>query len=219
MSKVESESMIGVSRAGEALLPWESLTDYRALRDAFWRDHGPRGATEQALVARLVWIEWRRRRLALAERAAHMAALAERIGAAARTLERAGVRDSAVRERLDLKEIVESDASGDATKAKRHATDCEATARALALLKRNGADAYARAVAALHEDTRAWWDDGWPAIMATSATGRRQRSVWRRSYERMWNRRTRRLRRATLFDPRCVCWRSGKVSIPTGSSG
>ncbi len=160
MSKVESESVIGVSGAGEALLPWESLTDYRALRDAFWRDHGPRGATEQALVARLVWIEWRRRRLALAERAAHMAALAERIGAAARTLERAGVRDSAVRERLDLKEIVESDASGDATKAKRHATDCEATARALALLKRNGADAYARAVAALHEDTRAWWDDG-----------------------------------------------------------
>lgn len=63
--------MRGNVEVGEALalLPWESHDEYRALREAFWADHEPQGATEQALVARLIWIEWRRRRLALAERA------------------------------------------------------------------------------------------------------------------------------------------------------
>jgi len=37
-------------------------------------------------VGRLVWIEWRRKRLALAERAAHMASLADRLDNEQRTL-------------------------------------------------------------------------------------------------------------------------------------
>ncbi|MEZ5961712.1 MAG: hypothetical protein R3C30_15015 [Hyphomonadaceae bacterium] len=68
-----------------ALLPWESEAEYRVLYAAFASDHAPEGATEQTLVARLVWIEWRRRRLVLAERAVHMAALADRISSPTRT--------------------------------------------------------------------------------------------------------------------------------------
>lgn len=143
-----------------ALLPWESEADYRSLYDAFASDYAPQGATEQTLVARLVWIEWRRRRLALAERAVHMAALADRISSPTRTLERAGVRASDARDRLDLKDIVSSSADDDAVEAERHAADRKATTRALAILERDGADAYIRAVAALHADTRSWWEDG-----------------------------------------------------------
>jgi hypothetical protein len=146
--------------ASAALLPWESQADYRSLCDAFVSDYSPQGATEQALVDRLVWIEWRRRRLTLAERAVHMAALAERISSPTRTLERAGVRTSNARDRLDLKEIVNSSADDDAVEAERHAADRKGTARALAILEREGAGAYVRAVAALHADTRSWWEDG-----------------------------------------------------------
>ncbi len=150
---------VGDAGEGAVLLPWESPEQYRALRDEFRDDHQPHGATENALVTRLIWIEWRRRRLALAERAAHMAGLADRIDEGARTLKRAGVRDEAVRARLDLGEIVGSDAAGDAIEAKRHGEDRKASARALAMLERGGAGAYKRALAALHEDTSAWWEE------------------------------------------------------------
>lgn len=142
------------------LLPWESQADYRALCDAFADEYCPRSATERALVARLVWIEWRRRRLALAERAVHMAALSERITSPTRTLERAGVRTSDARNRLDVSEIVHASVDDDAAEAQRHAADRKATARALAILERGGPGAYLRAVDVLHADTRSWWEDG-----------------------------------------------------------
>jgi hypothetical protein len=144
----------------EMLLPWESAAEFRTLRGAFEREHAPKGATEQALVARLAWIEWRRRRLALAERATHMAALAERLNASARTLERAGVRSKAARERIDIAEVVSAAPADEAREAARHDADRKSTQRALAILDRGGAGAYDRALAALHEDTRAWWEDG-----------------------------------------------------------
>ncbi|MEL6243987.1 MAG: hypothetical protein AAFR41_11810 [Pseudomonadota bacterium] len=55
-----------------ALLPWESEETFAALHQA-WRDHyGPQGPAEEGLIDQLVWIDWRRRRLVLAERALHM---------------------------------------------------------------------------------------------------------------------------------------------------
>jgi hypothetical protein len=145
---------------GGGLLPWESAAEFEALRQAFNAEHAPAGPTEQALVERLVWIEWRRGRLRLAERAAHMAGLAERLDDTQRTLTRAGVRTRATRERLDLAEVVTSEPAADADLACNHAADRKATAKALAILERGGANAYARALDALHPDTRLWWDDG-----------------------------------------------------------
>ena len=145
---------------GEGLLAWESSAEFEQLRSAYHAEHAPEGPTERALVDRLVWIEWRRRRLRLAERAVHMAGLAERLADADRTLSRAGLRTRAARERLDLAEVVSSESGADADVSRRHASDRKATARALAILDRSGADAYAQALAALHQDTRAWWEDG-----------------------------------------------------------
>lgn len=143
-----------------ALLPWESKPAFAALRQEFYREHAPEGPTEQALVDRLVWIEWRRRRLALAERAVHMAGLAERLDDEQRTMKRAGLRSQAARERLGLDHVLTTTAADDVDTQRDHAADRKASARALSILEHGGADAYARALAALHPETRSWWEDG-----------------------------------------------------------
>ena len=45
---------------------------FERLRAALQTEHAPRGPTEAALVDRLSWIEWRRKRLQLAERASFL---------------------------------------------------------------------------------------------------------------------------------------------------
>jgi hypothetical protein len=153
--------MIGQDDLGaRALLPWESTAEFESLRLAFTAEHAPGGPTEEALVDRLVWTEWRRRRLRLAERAAHMAALAERVDDSRRTLARAGLRAGAARERLDLAEVATSGPSADDELRNQHAADRKATAKALVILDRGGANDYGRALNALHPDTRLWWEDG-----------------------------------------------------------
>lgn len=141
------------------LLPWEEASEFATLERGFLEDLVPHGAAECALVERLVWIEWRRRRLGLAERAAHMAAMTERLDDPERTLKRAGLRDEEARGRADLDAAVNAPVDAHA-EARRHSADRKCTARALALLDQGGGGAYERALATLHEDTRAWWEEG-----------------------------------------------------------
>lgn len=141
------------------LLPWESAAGFRALEAEFRQDHAPIGATELALVDRLVWIEWRRRRLALAERAAHAAALSDRLGNPKRILERAGVGTAEIQSRLDVAEIAHGGVNDDARDRIRHEADREASERALQVLENGGAGVYHSAVKALHPDTRDWWNE------------------------------------------------------------
>src|SRR5689334_24119454 len=54
-----------------ALLPWEDPEEYAALLTAFVEEHAPQGPTEEHLVEELAGILWRKRRLRLAEAAAH----------------------------------------------------------------------------------------------------------------------------------------------------
>src|SRR5262249_2898925 len=53
------------------VLPWEQETEYRALLAALVAEHAPRGPTEEHLVEDLAGVIWRKRRLRLAEGAAH----------------------------------------------------------------------------------------------------------------------------------------------------
>jgi hypothetical protein len=57
--------------SGYTVLPWEDAEEYRALVAALAAEHGPQGPTEEHLVEELVGILWRKRRLRLAEAAAH----------------------------------------------------------------------------------------------------------------------------------------------------
>ena len=53
------------------VLPWEDVGEYHALVAALVSEHGPQGPTEEHLVEELAGILWRKRRLRLAEAAAH----------------------------------------------------------------------------------------------------------------------------------------------------
>src|SRR3954453_13992810 len=53
------------------VLPWEDGEEYQALVAALVAEHAPQGPTEEHLVEELAGILWRKRRLRLAEAAAH----------------------------------------------------------------------------------------------------------------------------------------------------
>ena len=53
------------------VLHWEDADEYRAVDGALVAEHGPQGPTEEHLVEELAGILWRKRRLRLAEAAAH----------------------------------------------------------------------------------------------------------------------------------------------------
>jgi len=53
------------------VLPWEDADEYSALLAALAAEHAPQGPTEDHLVEELVGVLWRKRRLRLAEAAAH----------------------------------------------------------------------------------------------------------------------------------------------------
>ena len=55
------------------VLPWEDAEEYRGILAALVAEHLPRGPTEEHLVEELAGIFWRKRRLRLAEAAAHRA--------------------------------------------------------------------------------------------------------------------------------------------------
>ena len=57
------------------VLPWEDGAEYDALIEALAAEHSPQGPTEEHLVEELAGIIWRKRRLRLAESAAHHRAL------------------------------------------------------------------------------------------------------------------------------------------------
>src|SRR3954466_5408835 len=53
------------------VLPWEDAGEYYNLLEALAAEHAPKGPTEEHLVEELAGILWRKRRLRLAEAAAH----------------------------------------------------------------------------------------------------------------------------------------------------
>ena len=53
------------------VLPWEDAEEYRTLVAALVEEHAPYGPTEEHLVEELAGVMWRKRRLRLAEAAAH----------------------------------------------------------------------------------------------------------------------------------------------------
>jgi hypothetical protein len=53
------------------VLPWEDANEYQAVVAALVAEHAPQGPTEEHLVEEIAGIMWRKRRLRLAEAAAH----------------------------------------------------------------------------------------------------------------------------------------------------
>jgi hypothetical protein len=139
------------------VLPWEDADEYRALLDALVAEHAPQGPTQEHLVEELAGIVWRKRRLRLAELAAHRRGLGDAVSSktAAAALVLVGVEGQS----QWVADAIRATAA-DTEEAIRKFQEHEAmTRRAIELLGSKSSDAYQAALAALPEDVRAGWLD------------------------------------------------------------
>lgn len=141
------------------VLPWENADEYRAVVEGLVAERGPHGPTEEHLVEEIAGILWRKRRLRLAEVAAHrrgldgtLASYRETVKVALVHLDTAGQSERVV----DAIRATAADTEGDIADM---TADEVMTRRALDLLGSKRNDAYEAALAALREDTQAWWAD------------------------------------------------------------
>jgi hypothetical protein len=141
------------------VLPWENAEEYQALVAALVAEHAPRGPTEEHLVEELAGILWRKRRLRLAEAAAHrrgldhtFASYRETVKVALVHLDAPGQSERAV----DAIRATDSDTREDIRELEE---DKAMTRRALDLLDSMRNNRYEAALAALREDTHEWWAD------------------------------------------------------------
>jgi hypothetical protein len=141
------------------VLPWEDGEEYSTLLEALVAEHKPQGPTEEHLVEELAGIIWRKRRLRLGECAAYRRALKRTTDLYSETATAALVQVGG-----DIK----SHSVSDAITATEHQTtadladvesDQAMTEEALGLLQGKSPTAYTRALAALREDTREWWEN------------------------------------------------------------
>jgi hypothetical protein len=141
------------------VLPWEHREQYRVLLEALVAEHKPEGATEEHLVEELAGAIWRKRRLRLGESAAHHRALRRASDPYQHTAEAA---------LINLAGVVEANRVGDAIRATDEQTagdimdleeDQAMTEDALKILVNTSASAYSRALTALRDDTREWWQE------------------------------------------------------------
>lgn len=143
-----------------ALLPWESETEFHDLLRAYEQRYVPNGAAETDLVESLCLIAWKRRRLGLAERAAHMSAAKQR--SSMERTDPVSMRAhcaSPSKDRLHTNsfEALKTDEEADIRDKRDIAEDLAMTQAALRILKDGGQDSYDQALAALRADTLVWW--------------------------------------------------------------
>ena len=141
------------------VLPWEDADEYRTLVAALAAEHAPQGPTEEHLVEELAGILWRKRRLRLAEAAAHRHGLEATFAPWRNTVKAALVHLDAIGQCegvVDAIRATQADTEEDIADLDE---DEAMTRRALDLLGSGRNDAYEAALAALREDTRQWWED------------------------------------------------------------
>lgn len=142
------------------VLPWEDGNEYRKLLEALVAEHAPSGPTEEHLVEEIAGIFWRKRRLRLAEAAAHRRQLAKAVSGGEDTAEAAvahlGEADEGEAE--DVADALRSDVATTAAEIADVDEDTATTKRALLLLDARDKDAYRKALGVLGEDTRGWWE-------------------------------------------------------------
>jgi hypothetical protein len=141
------------------LLPWENEADFDTLYQSYIQEYAPKGPTERSLVDQLVWLDWRRRRMHLGERALHMASLSRAISSQDNdTLSRRALSvEGRGRVGRSSGDCVKSDAEEDAAEAKDWERYLKAAERALSLLEEQRD--YDAALAELPAETREWFEE------------------------------------------------------------
>ena len=147
------------------VLPWENADEYWEVVEALVAEHGPQGPTEEHLVEELVgilWrigILWRKRRLRLAEAAAHRRGLDGTLVSYRETVKVALVHLDTTGQSERVVDAIRATAADTEEDIADMTADEVMTRRALDLLGSKRNDAYEAALAALREDTRGWWRD------------------------------------------------------------
>jgi hypothetical protein len=141
------------------VLPWEDESEYRVLLEALVAEHAPEGPTEEHLVEELAGIFWRKRRLRLAEAAAHQRGLADAAKPHQETVKAALVHLDAKEQIEKVVDAIQATPEGTGEEIADLEADEAMTCRAVELLNGGSADAYEKAVAALRADTQEWWAD------------------------------------------------------------
>jgi hypothetical protein len=139
------------------VLPWEDGDEYRVLVGALMAEHAPQGPTEEHLVEEVAGILWRKRRLRLAEAAAHRRGLKEALKPYRETVNAALVHLDVQEESERVIDAIQATVQDTAADIEDVQEDETMTRRALELLGSNRNDAYEAAIAALREDTQQWW--------------------------------------------------------------
>jgi hypothetical protein len=141
------------------VLPWEDADEYRALVAALVAEHAPQRPTEEHLVEELAGILWRKRRLRLAEAAAHRRGLDGTLDSYSETAKVALVHLDATGQSERVVDAIRATASDTDDDIRKMDEDEAMTRRALDLLRSRRNDRYEAALAALRKDTRDWWAD------------------------------------------------------------
>ncbi len=141
------------------VLPWEDAGEYRALVAALAAEHSPQGPTEEHLVEELAGILWRKRRLRLAEAAAHHHGLHEATEPYRGTVNAALVHLNHAQKIEGVVDAIRATPEETAQETRDLNEEEAMTAKALKVLDGGATDAYERAVVALYPGTREWWED------------------------------------------------------------
>jgi hypothetical protein len=140
------------------VLPWEDAGEYQTLVAALVAEHMPQGPTEEHLVEELAGVLWRKRRLRLAEAAAHRRGLERTLEPFQKTVKAALVLLDATDEQSEGAAGAIRATAADTAEDLRETEEDEAITRhALDLLGSRRNDAYEAALSALRADTRQWW--------------------------------------------------------------
>ena len=131
------------------VLPWEDAHEYRALVGALAAEHAPKGPTEEHLVEELAGVLWRKRRLRLAEAAAHRRGLDGTLDSYHETVKVALVHLDATEQSERVIDAIRATADDTAQDIAEMEADEAMTRRALDLLGSTRNDAYEAALAAL----------------------------------------------------------------------
>jgi hypothetical protein len=142
-----------------AVLPWEDADEYQAIVSALVAEHCPEGPTEEHLIEEIAGIFWRKRRLRLAEAAAHRRALGGTLGSYRETVRLALVHLDASGQSERVIDAIRATPTETEEEIREMREDEAMTRRALELLGSKRNDAYETALAALREATQGWWMD------------------------------------------------------------
>ncbi len=143
-----------------AVLAHEDHAEFDDLLTALIEEHRPAGMTERHLIEELATIIWRKRRVLLAEGAKINEGLKSAVNSAASVIRSAAPFQRGLGgENADLREFMEGTPDELARRQHEAALDLAATRKAAAILRKGGANAYAKARRTLIQESRDWWDE------------------------------------------------------------